>query len=140
MPGQESSNIASSAHTWFPPSASQASSPAGPTDPAELAAFLDGVIIPQLRDAHVAGATLSLVRDGNMRAIDVGPLRRARELEALALLSITLFAAGRRLERHRHRERAREERKRAPRPRRSRHAAPAPPSRVYPRSALGSRL
>lgn len=38
----------------------------GPTDPAELEAFLDSIIVPQIRDAHVAGATLSVVRDGKV--------------------------------------------------------------------------
>ncbi len=38
----------------------------GPTDPAELEAFLDSVIVPQLKGAHVAGVTLSVVREGKV--------------------------------------------------------------------------
>ncbi len=48
------------------PAAAKASSPVGPTDPTELEAFLDSVIVPQLSDAHVAGVTLSIVRDGKV--------------------------------------------------------------------------
>jgi 8-hydroxy-5-deazaflavin:NADPH oxidoreductase len=33
---------------------------------------------------------MQLVRDGDLRAIDVGPLERARELEGLGFLGITL--------------------------------------------------
>jgi CubicO group peptidase (beta-lactamase class C family) len=38
----------------------------GPTDPAELESFLDSIIEPQLKDAPVAGVTLSVVRDGKV--------------------------------------------------------------------------
>lgn len=36
----------------------------GLKDRAELEAFLDGVLIPAMRDKHVAGATVSVVKDG----------------------------------------------------------------------------
>lgn len=38
----------------------------GPTDPVELEAFLDGVMAASLADKHVAGATVSVVRDGRL--------------------------------------------------------------------------
>ncbi len=38
----------------------------GPTDPAELEAFLDGIIEPQMKLAHIAGATVAVVRDGEV--------------------------------------------------------------------------
>ncbi|MGE0556003.1 MAG: serine hydrolase domain-containing protein [Gemmatimonadales bacterium] len=38
----------------------------GPQDPAELEAFLDGVLTAWLRDKHVAGATVSVVKDGQL--------------------------------------------------------------------------
>lgn len=42
-------------------------------------------------DDEAAKATVAqLVQDGGLRAIDVGPLHRARQLEGLALLGITL--------------------------------------------------
>jgi CubicO group peptidase (beta-lactamase class C family) len=37
---------------------------AGPTDPAELEAFMDGVIEAQLEAYHLAGATVAVVKDG----------------------------------------------------------------------------
>src|SRR5262249_59801264 len=36
----------------------------GVGDRAELEAFLDGVMLANLRDKHVAGATISVVKDG----------------------------------------------------------------------------
>jgi CubicO group peptidase (beta-lactamase class C family) len=36
----------------------------GPTDPAEIEAFVDGMILIQLRSGHAAGATVAVVRDG----------------------------------------------------------------------------
>jgi 8-hydroxy-5-deazaflavin:NADPH oxidoreductase len=41
-------------------------------------------------DAEAKATVGRLVEEGGQRAIDAGPLRRARELEALGLLSITL--------------------------------------------------
>jgi len=38
----------------------------GPTDAAELEAFLDGVMVAHMRDKHIAGATVSVVRDGEL--------------------------------------------------------------------------
>jgi 8-hydroxy-5-deazaflavin:NADPH oxidoreductase len=56
-----------------------------------------GQVAGQPLDVFIAGddaeakATVSrLVTDGGLRAIDVGPLRRARQLEGLGLLGITL--------------------------------------------------
>ena len=41
-------------------------------------------------DEEAKKAVAQLVRDGGLRAIDVGPLERARELEGLRLLGIAL--------------------------------------------------
>jgi CubicO group peptidase (beta-lactamase class C family)/heat shock protein HslJ len=41
-------------------------SQAGPTDPLELEAFVDGVIAAQLQAYHVPGATVSIVKDGEI--------------------------------------------------------------------------
>ncbi len=38
----------------------------GPTDAAELEAFLDGVMRAELTDRHIAGATVAVVRDGRL--------------------------------------------------------------------------
>ena len=38
----------------------------GPSDPNEIAAFFDGLMIGQMMDKHVAGATISVVRDGKI--------------------------------------------------------------------------
>ena len=40
--------------------------PRGPTDPTELEAFLDGVMTAHLNDKNVAGATVAVVRDGEI--------------------------------------------------------------------------
>ena len=37
--------------------------PRGPTDPAELEAFVDGIMATQLNDKHIAGATIAFVVD-----------------------------------------------------------------------------
>ena len=41
-------------------------------------------------DERAKGQVAALVRDGGMRPVDTGPLRRARELEAFQLLHMTL--------------------------------------------------
>ena len=41
-------------------------------------------------DEEAKGTVAQLVRDGGLRAIDVGPLERARQLEGLGFLEITL--------------------------------------------------
>jgi len=41
-------------------------------------------------DADAKGKVVQLVKDGGMRAIDAGPLHRARQIEAMQLLHITL--------------------------------------------------
>ena len=41
-------------------------------------------------DKEAKEMVAQLVRDGDLRAIDVGPLERARDLEGLGLLGITL--------------------------------------------------
>jgi CubicO group peptidase (beta-lactamase class C family) len=46
--------------------ASTASPRRGPTDPAELQGFLDGLMAAWLRDTHIAGATVAVVRDGQV--------------------------------------------------------------------------
>lgn len=38
----------------------------GPTDPVELEGFVDGLMAAWLRDKHVAGATVAVVRDGQV--------------------------------------------------------------------------
>jgi CubicO group peptidase (beta-lactamase class C family) len=38
----------------------------GPTDPAELEAFLDDLIAEQMAEYHIAGATVSVVKDGEL--------------------------------------------------------------------------
>jgi CubicO group peptidase (beta-lactamase class C family) len=44
-----------------PPSATR-----GPRDPAEVEAFMDGLMAAWMRDKHVAGVTVSVVRDGQI--------------------------------------------------------------------------
>jgi len=46
--------------------AQEKSGPQGPTDPAELEAFLDGIMATQLEANHVAGATIAVVKDGKI--------------------------------------------------------------------------
>ena len=45
-------------------------------------------------DADAKSALIELVDQGGLRGVDAGSLNRARELEALGFLSITLAAAG----------------------------------------------
>ena len=59
--------------------------------------LVSGEVDGQTLDVFIAGndsdaknKTLQLVKDGGLRAIDAGPLSRARQLEALGLLGITL--------------------------------------------------
>ena len=59
--------------------------------------LVDGKVAGQPLDVFIAGddvaaktTVIALVRDGGLNAIDAGPLPRARELEGLALLGITL--------------------------------------------------
>ncbi len=59
--------------------------------------LVEGQVAGQPLDVFIAGddeeakeAVTQLVRDGGLRAIDVGPLERARELEGLGFLGITL--------------------------------------------------
>ena len=59
--------------------------------------LLEGRVAGQPLDVYVAGddagakeTVARLVRDGGLVAIDVGPLRRARELEGLGFLGMTL--------------------------------------------------
>ena len=42
------------------------SQPQGPTDPAELEAFLDELMAKDMEDHHIAGAAVSVVRDGRL--------------------------------------------------------------------------
>lgn len=48
-----------------PPASAQGPA-AGPSDPAELEAFLDGVIDTQMESNHIAGAVVAVVRDGEL--------------------------------------------------------------------------
>ena len=58
--------------------------------------LVEGEVAGQTLDVLIAGdeeakeMVAQLVRDGGLRAIDVGPLERARELESLGFLGITL--------------------------------------------------
>ena len=38
----------------------------GPTDPAELEAFLDGLLAQQMAENHIAGAAVAVVKDGQL--------------------------------------------------------------------------
>ncbi len=51
---------------WNAQAASAQTNPAGPTDPAELEAFLDGLIPAQMEELHVPGVTVSVVKDGEL--------------------------------------------------------------------------
>jgi hypothetical protein len=55
------------------------------TDPAELEAFLDGVITKQLEERHIPGATVSVVKDGRLflakGIVKLGGFRRADETQ-----------------------------------------------------------
>ena len=44
-----------------PPPATQ-----GPSDPKELEAFIDGIMAVELEANHIAGATISVVKDGQL--------------------------------------------------------------------------
>jgi 8-hydroxy-5-deazaflavin:NADPH oxidoreductase len=57
---------------------------AGQVDNKPLDVFIAG------NDAAAKAQVLQLVKDSGLRAIDAGPLERARQLEALGLLGITL--------------------------------------------------
>jgi predicted dinucleotide-binding enzyme len=59
--------------------------------------LVEGQVAGQPLDVFIAGddeeakeTVAQLVRDGGLRAIDVGPLERARQLEGLGFLGITL--------------------------------------------------
>jgi len=40
--------------------------PQGPTDPAELEAFLDDLMAGHMEEYHIAGATVAVVKDGEL--------------------------------------------------------------------------
>jgi CubicO group peptidase (beta-lactamase class C family) len=46
--------------------AQERANPQGPTDPAELEAFLDGIMAVHLEANHVAGAVIAVVKDGTL--------------------------------------------------------------------------
>jgi 8-hydroxy-5-deazaflavin:NADPH oxidoreductase len=56
--------------------------------------LVEGQVAGQPLDVFIAGddeeTVAQIVRDGGLRAIDVGPLERARQLEGLGFLGITL--------------------------------------------------
>jgi len=58
--------LGTSAPAQVVPRAAPHSSRRGPTDPREIEAFFDGLMIGQMRDEDVAGATISVVRDGRV--------------------------------------------------------------------------
>lgn len=50
-----------------PPAPAAADAPVrGPHDPAEVQAFVDGIMAAWLKDKHIAGATVAVVRDGRL--------------------------------------------------------------------------
>jgi CubicO group peptidase (beta-lactamase class C family) len=53
---------------WLPISsvAQEKANPQGPTNPAELEAFIDGIMAVHLETNHVAGATIAVVKDGKL--------------------------------------------------------------------------
>jgi CubicO group peptidase (beta-lactamase class C family) len=56
--------LASKPRAETPPPPTPAAATRGVRDRAELEAFLDGIMVANLRDKHVAGATISVVKDG----------------------------------------------------------------------------
>ena len=59
--------LQTSAHAQVTPrAASHSASRRGPIDPREIEAFFDGLMIGQMRDEDIAGATISVVRDGRV--------------------------------------------------------------------------
>jgi len=51
---------------WSTQAAFAQTNPDGPTDPAELEAFLDELISAQMEELHVPGVTVSVVKDGEL--------------------------------------------------------------------------
>ena len=51
---------------WSAQTAFAQTNPGGPTDPAELEAFLDELISAQMEELHVPGVTVSVVKDGEV--------------------------------------------------------------------------
>lgn len=45
---------------------SQETAPRGPSDPAELEAFLDDLMARQMEEHHIPGAAVSVVKDGKL--------------------------------------------------------------------------
>jgi predicted dinucleotide-binding enzyme len=65
------------------------------TNPLDFATF-DGLVVPPDSSAAAAKEALAeLVTAGGLRAIDAGSLKRARELEAIGFLQISLAASER---------------------------------------------
>jgi CubicO group peptidase (beta-lactamase class C family) len=64
-PAPSETTVAAPADLKAPPDepAEKAQAQAGPTDPAELAAFIDGIMAIHLKDKHIAGATIVVVVD-----------------------------------------------------------------------------
>ena len=58
--------IATSMAGVMPVSARQADSSAGPTDPVELEAFMDGLMASQMATNHIPGAVVMIVKDGEV--------------------------------------------------------------------------
>lgn len=50
----------------LPSLARERANPQGPTDPAEMEAFLDGIMTVQMEANHVAGAVIAAVKDGKL--------------------------------------------------------------------------
>ncbi len=58
--------LASSLAGIMPVSARPAESPAGPTDPVELEAFMDGLMASEMAANHIPGAVVVVVKDGEV--------------------------------------------------------------------------
>src|SRR6478672_7583468 len=63
-PVQASALATSSAATRSAPARNEVRS--GPTDPAELGAFIDNVMASEMKTYHIPGAAVSVVKDGQL--------------------------------------------------------------------------
>jgi len=58
--------IVSSFASVLPVAASSAHNPAGPNDPIEVGAFLDGLIVSEMNEKYIPGAVVVVVKDGEV--------------------------------------------------------------------------
>ena len=69
----------------LPPASTPAAPVRGVRDRAELEAFIDGIMTANLRDKHVAGATIAVVKDGALlfaKGYGYGDVARRRPIDA----------------------------------------------------------